>query len=75
MNHSDTLMNYFKNLSDGLNHVEYPIENYTPTYFDRNIVEMAFFHNLVIIRKGDNNEKANVPIMIQREIEAARTTH
>jgi len=75
MNSPDSLMTYFKNLSDGLNHVEYPLENYTPDYFDRNIVEIAFFHNLIVIRKGDNDEKPNVPAMIQREIEAARTTH
>lgn len=64
-------MEFFKGLSDGLNHVEYPVENYTPTYFDRNIVEIAFFHNLILIRKGNNDEKANLPGLIQREIKAA----
>jgi hypothetical protein len=50
-------MAFFKNLVDGLNHVEYRIENYQPNYFDQNIVEIAFFHNLVFIRKGNNDEK------------------
>ena len=44
-------MAFFKSLVDGLNHVEYAIEDYKASYFDKHIVEMAFFHNLVIIRK------------------------
>jgi len=63
-----TSMEFFKRLVDGLNHVEYPIADYQPDYFDRHIVEIAFFHNLVIIRKGQNNEKANVPELIQQEL-------
>ena len=39
--HSSTA--FFKSLTDGLNHVEYPREGSTPTYFDKNIVEIAFF--------------------------------
>ena len=61
-------MAFFKTLADGLNHVEYPIANYDPNYFDQNVVEIAFFHNLIFIRKGNNNEKANAPDLIQREL-------
>lgn len=64
-------MAYFKGLIDGLNHVEYPVEGYAPSYFDQNIVEMSFFHNLIIIRKGDNIEKSNSPKLIQHELEAS----
>jgi len=63
-----TSMAFFKALADGLNYVEYPIQNYEPTYFDRHIVEIAFFHNLIIIRKGINDEPANAPELIQREL-------
>lgn len=62
-------MAFFKGLADGLNHVEYPIANYNPNYFDKNIVEVTFFHNLVFVHKGNNNEKTNVPELIQREPE------
>ena len=65
-------MAFFKGLVDSINYVEYPIANYQPNYFDRHIVEIAFFHNLVIIRKGQNDEKANMPELIQRELEAAQ---
>jgi hypothetical protein len=61
-------MAFFKAMADGLNYVEYPIPNYEPTYFDRNVVEIAFFHNLIIIRKGVNDEPANAPELIQREL-------
>jgi cephalosporin hydroxylase len=69
-----SMMAFFKNLADGLNHVEYPLEQYEPSYFDKNIVEISFFHNLIIVRKGDNNEKTNVPGLIREEIAAARNT-
>jgi hypothetical protein len=63
-NNPQTSMAFFKGLADGLNHVEYPIADYEPTYFDQNIIELAFFHNLVFIRKGNNNERANVPELV-----------
>lgn len=63
-----TSMAFFKGLADGLNHVEYPIANYQSNYFDQHIVEIAFFHNLVVIRKGQNDEKPNMPDLIQQEI-------
>jgi hypothetical protein len=67
-----TSMAFFKSLADGLNHVEYPVEDYKPDYFDQNIVEIAFFHNLIFIHKGNNDEKANIPELIQRERAAAQ---
>jgi hypothetical protein len=68
-------MAFFKSLADGLNHAEYPVENYTPTYFDQNIVEIAFFHNLVFVRKGNNDEKTSDPNLLKQELTAtARET-
>lgn len=64
-------MAFFKNLADGLNHVEYPVVDYKPNYFDLHIVEIAFFHNLIFICKGTNDEKTNAPEHIQRELAAA----
>ena len=67
---SQTSMEFFKHLADGLNHVEYPVQHYSPTYFDRNIVEIAFFHNLIILHKGTNDEKSNVPSLVERKLVA-----
>ena len=64
----NTSMAFFKGLADGLNHVEYPGNDYNPSYFDRNIVEIAFFHNLVFVRKGSNDEKANAPRLVEKEL-------
>jgi hypothetical protein len=63
---------FFRNLVDGLNHVEYPVRNYKPNYFDQNIVAISFFHNLIFISKGNNNEPANAPELIQREMDSVR---
>lgn len=54
-----TAMNFFKNLTDCLNHQEIPDENYKETYFDKKIVSIHFYHNLVFIYKGDNEERSN----------------
>jgi len=56
------LIAFFKKLVDGLNHVEYPSDGYEPEYFDQNIIEIAFLHNLIFIRKGNNDEKDKRPL-------------
>ncbi len=51
-----TAMGYFKSLTDGLNWEEFR-GGYQPTYFDQNIKSMGFYHNMVVIREGDNQEE------------------
>jgi hypothetical protein len=51
-----TSMCLFKSLVDGLNHEEYIKPGYVPTYHDRHIVAVHFYHNLVVIQKGRNRE-------------------
>ena len=55
-----TSMNFLKSLVDGLNFEEFPREDYRPSYFDRHIVAMHFYHNLAFIQKGLNAEGSNV---------------
>lgn len=59
LNDPKTVMNMFKRLVDGLNYEEFLNPKYTPSYFDKHIVSMHFYHNLVILYKGINNEKSN----------------
>jgi len=59
LNDSSTPMNFFKTLTDGLNYQEFLIPNYTPSYFYLNIIAIHFYHNLVLIYKGKNNEPSN----------------
>jgi len=68
LNNPRSSMEFFKGLADGLNHVEYPVANYEPDYFDQKVVEIAFFHNLIFIRKGNNNEKTNLPALLQQAL-------
>jgi len=55
-----TIMGYFKNLIDGLNYEERPQNGYSPTYYDRHIIALHFYHNLIFIMKGENAEGSNL---------------
>ena len=54
-----TIMNFFKNLTDSLNHKEFVKAGYAPTYFDKKVVSIHFYHNLIFIYKGNNDEESN----------------
>jgi hypothetical protein len=58
---SDTTMGFAKQLVDGLNHAEFRIPGYLPTYYDTHISEIHFYHNIIFIQKGLNNEGTNFP--------------
>lgn len=60
LNNPKTAMNFMKSLTDCLNHQEILDEDYQDTYLDKTIVAMHFYHNLVFIYKGDNNEPSNI---------------
>jgi hypothetical protein len=52
-----TAMGYFKSLTDGLNWREFR-DSYTPNTFDLNIESIAFYHNLIVIRKRSSGPAA-----------------
>lgn len=54
-----TIYHYFKTLIDSLNCEEFELPGYQKTYYDKHIVSMHFYHNLIFIYKGDNNEPSN----------------
>ncbi|MDR2601829.1 MAG: hypothetical protein LBC53_05180 [Spirochaetaceae bacterium] len=55
-----TAMNFFKSLTDCLNYQEITDENYEETYYDKKIVSMHFYHNMIFIQKGNNDEESNI---------------
>lgn len=59
-NNLSTTMGFFKSLVDGLNHSEIPSKTYCPDYFHKNITSIHFYHNLIFIYKGLNNEPSNI---------------
>ncbi|RMG05068.1 MAG: class I SAM-dependent methyltransferase, partial [Acidobacteria bacterium] len=60
LNAEGTSVNFLKSLVDCLNYEEFMDPEYRPTYFDRHIVAIHFYHNLAIIEKGINDEGSNV---------------
>jgi hypothetical protein len=60
-----TSMDFLRSLTDCVNQAERPLHE--PSYFDRNITEIAFFHNLCLIRKEPNAEVANNPELVENE--------
>lgn len=62
LNNPRMMTTFFKNLTDGLNNKEFLKEGYEQTYFDTKIVSIHFYHNLIFIYKGDNNEESNIVV-------------
>jgi hypothetical protein len=60
LNKPDTIMSFLKALADGLHYQEIARKDYQPSYFDQNIVSLHFYHNLVFIYKGKNNEAPGI---------------
>ena len=51
----DTTMGYFKQLVHGVNYEERG-SGVQPTYLNKNILGLSFYHNLIVIEKGPNTE-------------------
>lgn len=62
LNNPKTMMNFFKSLTDSLNNKEFIIPNYEQSYYDKKIVSMHFYHNLIFIYKDNNDEESNLVI-------------
>jgi hypothetical protein len=59
-NNPKTTMGFFKALVDGLNHAEYELDRYKPTVYDKSIVGISFYHNMVFVQKGDNTDGSHI---------------
>lgn len=58
-NRKGTIYHYFKSLIDSLNNEEFMIPNYEKNYYDKHIISMHFYHNMIFIFKGNNCETSN----------------
>jgi hypothetical protein len=54
-----TSMNFLKSLTDGLNYQEFTNPDYVPSYFDKTISSIHFYHNLAFVYKNPNLEPTN----------------
>ncbi len=59
-NRLDTSLGFIKSLTDGLNYSEIPDPDFRQTYATQNIIGIHFYHNLVIIDKGRNDEDSKI---------------
>ena len=55
LKYSNSHMNFFKGLTDSLNYQEIANPFYRKNKYDSKIINISFFHNMVILRKGINN--------------------
>ena len=62
LNVSKNAINYFKTIVDKINYMELDNPFIKHDYFSKNITEIHFYHNLVVIKKSDNDEKSNILI-------------
>jgi demethylmacrocin O-methyltransferase len=58
LKNSKTMMNFFKDLIDSINSKE--IKDKTMNYYDLNITQMHFYHNLIFVYKSENTEPSNL---------------
>jgi hypothetical protein len=56
LNDNNTMLNFFKGLTDCVNYQEIENEKYQASYYDKNIISIHFYHNMVFIYKAKNNE-------------------
>ena len=47
-------------LADELNYGEYLDENFSPSEFNKKIIEISFHHNLIVVMKRNNDQ---VPVI------------
>ena len=55
-----TSMGLFKRLADGLNHAEWIRPGYTPSFHDLNVASVHFYHNMVFVYRGRNDDESNI---------------
>lgn len=61
-----TVINFFKKIIDKINHNEIENPYYKKDYFCKNISEISFYHNLIVIKKNKNINPSNILVNNQR---------
>tara|TARA_Y100000590_G_scaffold445999_1_gene578889 strand:- start:1410 stop:2222 length:813 start_codon:yes stop_codon:yes gene_type:complete len=60
LKYSKTHMNFFKHLTDSLNYQEIANPFYRKKMYDSKITNISFYHNMVVVKKGPNNQESNL---------------
>ena len=56
LKYSNSHMNFFKQLTDSLNYQEIANPFYIEKKYDGKITNISFYHNMVFVRKGNNDK-------------------
>jgi hypothetical protein len=56
----ETMVNFFKSMADSINNKEFIIPGYKTNYYDKNVVSIHFYHNILFICKDYNEEESNI---------------
>ena len=56
LKYSNSHMNFFKHLTDRLNYQEIANPFYIKNKYDGKIMNISFYHNMVFLKKGENNQ-------------------
>ena len=60
LKNNKTAMNFFKDMIDKMHQVEHENPFSKADYFSKNITEISFFPNLIVIKKNDNLQKSHI---------------
>ena len=66
LDNNKTAINYFKKIIDKINYNEIENPYFEPDYFAKNITEIHFYHNLIVVKKQKNLEKSTILIKNRR---------
>ena len=66
LKNNKTAVNYFKKIIDKINYNEIENPYYKPDYFAKNITEIHFYHNLIVVKKQKNLEKSTILVKNKR---------
>jgi len=68
LNRVDTIIGFLKRLVDGINYAEIEGQVYDLSNYGRYITAMHFYHNIVFIQKGLNNESSMLHWRLSRDV-------
>ena len=60
LKNKNTIKNYFKDIVDKINHKEIENPFYKIDSIAKNVTEIHFYHNMIVVKKDKNVEKSNI---------------
>jgi hypothetical protein len=68
LNNKKTAINFFKTMIDRMHQVEHENPYSKPDYYSKNITEIIFVPNLIIVKKNENKSKSHILVNNQKPL-------